>query len=172
MDQPLNGIYRVSFDIEIKDTDYLDQSDLAFLFTDGMSSRLTSKVANLQIEQLDKKGEKVSKTIKVGDRISITENIIVRANFYEDDGYLFVGKPSDISNEVGSKEIVLEAGCFAYVNQIHKNGEVDLIDLDRPISATLRVDDMGTEVTDVANVDFITVDATKIEKVLDLDGDK
>lgn len=169
MDQPLNGIYRVSFDIEIKDSDYLDQSDLAFLFTDGMSYKLANKVANLHIEELGKTGEKASRTIKIGDRIQLTENIVIQANFYEDDGYLFVGQPSDISNEIGTKEIVLEAGTVAYVNQIHKNGSVDLIDLDRTISASLRVDDLGTEVTDVVNVDFVTIDSSKIEKVI---GDK
>lgn len=170
MDQPLNGIYRVSFDIEIRDNDSLSQSDLAMLFTEGMSEGLANKVANLQIERLDKEG-KSTKKIKVGDIIRVKENVTIRASFYEDDGYVFVGKPSDISNAIGSKEIVLEAGSKAYVNQIYKNGEVDLIDVDRSITATLRVDDLGTEISETVNIDFVTMNAEQIEKV-EIEGDK
>lgn len=151
-DSKLNGIYRVSFEVQVKTDDELSLSDVTQSLTEGLQrgfgENFVDKVAELSVEKIMKKAVKV---LKVGDMVRIKENIQLKANVYNDDGYIFVGQKNDISEVVGENtDLNIEAGSVGYVNKISKD-IVEVIDLDKA------VDDI--------NIDLISVNAEQIEKI-------
>lgn len=154
-DSKLNGIYKVSFEIKVKAEDELSLSDVTQALTEGLDrgfgEGFVEKVAELAVEKITKKSEKTLKVLKVGDTVYIKETIKVKANIYSDDGYLFTGKKTDISETISENvDLAIEAGSIGYVNKI-ANDVIEVVDLDRPVE-------------DV-NIDLITVKAEQIEKI-------
>lgn len=164
MESNLNGIYRVSFDIEIESKDALALSDLAHSLTDGMlSEELAAKVSHLTMEKIEKHGSAKPKVLKVGDKVQVLSDLNIDAEIYHDDGYVFVGKPSDISECVTSEpaSIVIEAGSIGYVNKVNKDGSLEIADMDKPF-----VNSLWQEIgIDAVNIDLITVLADQITKI-------
>lgn len=160
----LPGVYRVSFSLEVGSQDHLSLSDIAQCLTEGLGEALASKVSKLDIKKINRAGKGNASLMRVGDKVRLVSDISVVASFYDDDGYLFIGKPSDISNKIGEKEITLCAGSVGFVNKI-VDDQIELIDMDRSITASFTVDDVGTEVEDIVNVDFILLKAEQLEKI-------
>lgn len=154
----LNGIYKVSFNIEVESDDELSLSDLAQSLTEGFGEGLLGKMAHLSFEKLDKTGQSISKILKVGDRVQLTKPISINASVYEDDGYVFVGMPTDISNEIGEQEIILEAGSIGYVNQIDED-RIEIVDIDLP--GVIKT----AEYTEPISVDLISLNIEMVEKI-------
>lgn len=160
-DSKLNGIFKVSFEVKISSDDELSLSDVTQSLTEGLQrgfgEDFVNKVAKLSVEKINKKAQKV---LKVGDKVLIKENLQVKANIYSDDGYHFVGQPTEISEVVTSEEVTIdiEAGSIGYINKIADN-KVEIADLDRPIT---KYADAGI---DSINVDLITVNAEQLEKI-------
>ena len=151
-DSKLNGIYRISFQVKVSSDDELSLSDVTQSLTEGLQrgfgENFVDKVAELSVEKITKKAVKV---LKVGDMVSIKESIKITANIYNDDGYLFIGTPSEISETVGENvDLTIEAGSIGYINKI-SNGQIEIIDLDRPVE-------------DI-NIDLISVSAEQLEKI-------
>lgn len=162
MDLNLNGLYRVSFDIQMTNSDALTISDLAHTLTEGiLSEELAAKVSHLKMEKIEKHGKTEPKILKIGDKVYLKESLTLKASVYEDDGYLFIGKPTSISNEIGEQNITLEAGSVGYVNRID-GANIELVDVDRAVKAELGFD---PEYEQLANVDLITVNAEQIDIV-------
>jgi hypothetical protein len=159
-DENLTGIYKISFNIEIESQDELALSDLSFLLTEGVGEALAAKVSYLAVEKVEKTGHIEPKVFKIGDKVQLRDSLTIKANIYSDDGYHFIGQPSDISEIVTEEPISLdiEAGSIGYVNSI-LNGKIEITDLDRPITSYQAI---GIE---AVNVDLITVDAEQLEKL-------
>ena len=163
-DKLTSGIYKVSFEIKVESQDDLSLSDVTHDLTEGLvrgfGDGFINKVAALNIEKVTPTKE--NKTIKVGDRVRLVNEIEVSAMIYNDDGYLFVGKPNDISEKVTSTEVNIQvsAGSTGYVNKIHKDGSLEVADLDKPY-VNQKWEEMGI---DAVNIDLITVKAEQIEK--------
>jgi hypothetical protein len=161
-DSKLNGIYRVSFEIQVKSEDALSLSDVTQALTEGFQrgfgADFVEKVAELSVEKITKKAVKV---LKIGDKVYLKENLKMKANIYNDDGYLFVGQPTEISETVTSEETIIdiEAGSIGYVNKINKDGSFEVADLDRPVT---KYTDAGI---DSVNIDLVTVSAEQVEKI-------
>jgi len=97
--------------------------------------------------------------LKVGDTVRIKESIRLVADIYEDDGYIFVGPKSDISEILDTDAVLMTvAGSIGLVNKICKDGQVEVANLDIPID-NWRMDG------DPISVDLITVNADQIEKI-------
>lgn len=160
-DSKLNGIYRVSFEIKVQSDDELSLSDVTQALTEGFEkgfgNGFVDKVAELSVENVTKKSQKV---FKVGDMVRLKENIQVKSNIYSDDGYHFIGRPTEISEIVTDGEAILniEAGSIGYINTI-VDGKVEVIDLDTPLT---NFSEIGI---DAVNVDLITVNAEQLEKI-------
>jgi len=151
-DSKLNGIYRVSFEVKVSSDDELSLSDVTQALTEGFDrgfgAGFVDKVAELSVEKIIKKAVKV---LKVGDRVLVKENLQIKANIYNDDGYLFVGQKNDISEVAGENiDLKIEAGSIGFINKI-ANGIVEVVDLDRSVE-------------DV-NIDLISVNAEQLEKI-------
>lgn len=152
-DSKLNGIYRVSFEVQVGSQDELTLSDVTQALTEGFErgfgDGFVEKVAELSVEKITKKAVKV---LKVGDKVLLKENIQLKGNIYNDDGYIFVGnKSEDISEIVGENvDLNIEAGSIGYINKI-SGSTIEVVDLDKPVE-------------DV-NIDLITVNAEQIEKI-------
>lgn len=163
-DEKLVGVYKVSFEIKVESQDELSLSDITQDLTEGFQRGFTdgfvNKVASLSIEKLSKK-EKAA--VKVGDRIRLTSDINFTTDIYTDDGYIFIGNPNEISEKLTSQmvNIQINAGTIGFVNKIHKDGSLEIADLDKPY-----VNDAWLELgIDAVNVDLITVIAEHIEKI-------
>ena len=164
MESNLNGLYKISFDIEIEANDALSISDLAQSLTEGiLSEELAAKVSHLTMEKIEKHGKTEPKVLKVGDKVQVLSDLNLDAEIYHDDGYVFIGNPSDISERVvtESVSITVEAGSIGYVNKINKDGSLEIVDMDKPYVNTLW-QEIGI---DVVNIDLITVTADQIEKI-------
>lgn len=160
-DSKLNGIYRVSFEVKVSSDDELSLSDVTQSLTEGFQrgfgEGFVDKVAELSVEKIIKKA--VKKVLKVGDTVLVKESIKIKANIYNDDGYVFVGLKNEISEVVGENvDLNIEAGSIGYINKI-TNGKVEVADLDRVIEKYAEIG------LDVVNVDLITVDENQIEKI-------
>lgn len=164
-DNKLVGIYKVSFEIQVESQDDLSLSDLTQDLTEGLvrgfGDGFINKVAALSIDKVSKQSPKQS--VKIGDRIRLVSDVNVTADIYEDDGYLFIGNPNEISQKLTTEKVAIQvaAGSTGFVNKINKDGSLEVADLDKPyINETLA--DMGI---DAINVDLITVVATQVEKI-------
>jgi len=159
-----SGIYRVSFEIKVESQDDLSLSDITHDLTEGLvrgfGDGFINKVAALNIQKVTPTKE--TKAIKVGDHVRLVSAVEVTANIYNDDGYLFIGKPNDISEKVTSKEVSIQvtAGCMGYVNKINKDGSLEVADIDKPY-INEKWQELGI---DSVNIDLITVKAEQIEK--------
>lgn len=156
--EKLTGIFKVSFNIEIDSQDELALSDVSFLLAEGVGEALAAKVSHLSVEKVDKIGVHEPKVFKIGDKVQLKDTLIVQASVYEDDGYVFVGVPSEISTEIAQQEIVLEAGVIGYVNHVDGTN-IELIDMNCVASVPLE------EYVETASIDLITVNAEQLEKI-------
>lgn len=156
--EKLTGIYKVSFNIELDSQDELALSDLSFLLTEGVGEALASKVSHLSVQKVEKTGNQEPKVLKVGDKVQLKSTITLTASIYEDDGYFFVGTPTEISNEVVKQQIVLEAGSIGYVNKVD-GSTIEIIDLDCVASIPL------DNYSEVASIDLITANVEQLEKI-------
>lgn len=159
----LTGVYKVSFEIKVESQDDLSLSDVTQALTEGFErgfgNGFVDKVADLSIEKIIKGGKKAAKVLKVGDAVLLKDSLKVRADILSDDGYLFIGAQTDISEVVGKNiELSIEAGSLGYVNKI-ADGKVEIVNLDRPITSYQEVG------IDAINVDLITVNAEQLEKI-------
>lgn len=166
-DPKLNGIYRVSFEIQVESQDELSLSDVTQALTEGFQKgfgeEFVNKVAELSVEKLTKKAEKV---LKIGDKIKLVSDVEIQADIYSDDGYVFIGNPNEISEKVNTDKVNVQVkvGSTGYVNKIHKDGSLEIADIDKPY-----VNPSWEEIgIDAVNIDLITVQADQIEKI-DLD---
>jgi hypothetical protein len=76
---------------------------------------------------------------------------------------MFIGNPNEISEKMTSEpaSIQIQAGSIGYVNGIHKDGSLEIADLDKPY-----VNEAWLEIgIDAVNIDLITVNAEQIEKI-------
>jgi hypothetical protein len=160
----LKGIYRVSFDIQLESQDDLSVSDVTQALTEGFErgfgDGFVNKVADLSIEKITKKAQR---TLKVGDKIKLVGDVNVEADIYSDDGYIFIGTPSEISEKVTDAKVKIQinAGSTGYINKIHKDGSFEIADIDKPYVNPLW-EEIGLE---AVNIDLITVKAEQIEKI-------
>lgn len=162
-DPKLNGIFKVSFEIQVGSDDDLSLSDATQALTEGLErgfgENFVNKVAELSIEKITKISEKAPKILKIGDKVCLKEALKVKGNIYSDDGYVFTGLKNDISETlIEDVELPIEAGSVGYVNKIVAE-KIEIIDLDRPIT---KFADAGI---DYVNIDLITVDAEQLEKI-------
>ncbi len=164
-DSKLKGQYRISFDINLKSDDELSLSDLTHDLAEGLErgfgNGFIDKVASLNVEKLTKKA--TTKKITVGDRIRLISDLKLEADIYSDDGYLFIGNPNAISEKLTTEKVTIDvsAGSMGFVNCIHKDGSLEIADIDKPYT-----NDSWLELgIDAVNVDLITVLAEQIEKI-------
>jgi len=166
-----SGIYRVSFEMKVESQDDLSLSDVTQDLTEGLvrgfGDGFINKVAALNIEKVETTKE--TKTLKVGDRVKLVGDVSITTDIYGDDGYLFVGQPNEISEKLTSKQVEMQliAGSVGYINKIHKDGSLELADLDKPY-VNEKWEEFGI---DAVNIDLITVKAEQVEK-FDSEGDK
>ena len=168
-DNKLVGIYKVSFEIQVESQDELSLSDLTQDLTEGLvrgfGDGVVNKVAALSVEKISKQSPK--EAVKIGDRVRLVSEVKVTADIYEDDGYVFIGKPTEeISQKLTAEQVVINitAGSTGYINKINKDGSLEVADLDKPY-----VNEKWAELgMDAVNVDLITVAADQVEKI-DLD---
>jgi hypothetical protein len=161
----LKGIYRVSFDIQVRSDDELSLSDVAQALTEGFGRGfgedfVSSKVADLSIEKVTKKAAKV---LKVGDKVQLKSDLDLKAEIYSDDGYVFIGNKNEISESVTTEpvSITVFAGSIGYINRINKDGSLEVADLDKPY-----VNSLWQEIgLDSVNIDLITVKAEQLERI-------
>lgn len=161
MEKPLKGILKISFELDLDNANQISVSDVAQSLLEGFGEEFLERVSNLNVESIEKHGEIESKDLlKIGDMVQLKEDIKISAMIYSDDGYHFIGKPNDISEEVTYEPTILniEAGSFGYVNQVIGN-KVEVIDIDRPITKYA-----GAGI-DAVNVDLIIIDSDKLEKI-------
>lgn len=164
-DNKLAGIYKVSFEIKVESQDELSLSDLTQDLTEGLlrgfGDGVIDKVAALSIEKVSKQSTKES--VKIGDRIRLVSDVTLTADIYEDDGYIFIGNPNEISQKLTKEKVAIQvtAGSTGFVNKINKDGSLEIADLDKPCTneawANLGID--------AVNVDLVTVVAEQIEKI-------
>ena len=161
-EKPLNGIFRVSFDIEVNSSDQVSLSDVAQSLSEGLGEGLLERVSHLSVEKIEKHGKSESQILKVGYKVQLRKDIKAKVNIYSDDGYFFAGQKNEISElVVEEQEITLETGSIGFVNKINKDGSAEIVDLDRPLVNPLWRD-AGI---DAVNVDLITVNAEQLEKI-------
>lgn len=160
-----SGIYRVSFEIQVESQDELSLSDITQDLTEGLvrgfGDGFINKVAALNIEKLEPAKE--GKAIKVGDHVRLIGEVNITADVYHDDGYTFIGIPTEISEKVTSQQVDLKitAGSIGYVNKINKDGSLEVADLDRPY-VNEKWEELGIG---AVNIDLITVKAEQVEKI-------
>lgn len=161
----LTGVYKVSFEIKVESQDELSLSDVTQALTEGFErgfgEGFVNKVADLNIEKVTKNSKQ--SVLKIGDRIKLASAVTLEADIYSDDGYIFIGNPNEISEKVTSQKvsIQIEAGCTGYINSIHKDGSLEIADIDKPY-----VNDAWADVgLEAVNIDLITVTAEQIEKI-------
>lgn len=164
-DNKLVGIYKVSFEIHVESQDDLSLSDLTQDLTEGLErgfgDGFINKVAALSINKVSKQSPKVS--VKIGDRIRLVHDVNITADIYEDDGYLFIGNPNEISQKITNEKVAIHitTGSIGFVNKINNDGSLEIADLDKPC-----VNKVWAELgIDAVNVDLITVVAEQIEKI-------
>ena len=160
----LNGIFKVSFEIKVESQDELSLSDVTQALTEGFergfADGFVNKVASLSIEKISKREKEA---IKIGDKIKLISDVTLEAEIYSDDGYLFIGNPNEISEKLLNEKINVQvkAGCIGYVNGIHKDGSLEIADIDKPY-----VNEAWVEIgIDAVNIDLITVNAEQVEKI-------
>jgi hypothetical protein len=170
MEQPLRGQYKVSFNIDIESDDALNLSDLSFLLTEGVGEGLAAKLSHLSVEKIEKTGKTNAKLFKIGDKIQINQDIKIQASIYEDDGYMFIGEPTESANMIGEQEVTISAGSIGYVNK-DRGENIQIVDLDLPVVASLIDVDTDEVIEAKVNVDFITLSSDMLEKV-DSEGGK
>lgn len=164
-DNKLAGIYKVSFEIQVESQDELSLSDLTQDLTEGLvrgfGDGVVNKVAALSVEKVSKQSPKES--VKIGDRIRLVSDVNVIADIYEDDGYIFIGNPNEISQKITKEQVAIQvtAGSTGYVNKINKDGSLEIADLDKPYVNEAWID----RGIDAVNVDLITVVANQVEKI-------
>jgi hypothetical protein len=159
-DSKLNGIYRVSFEVQVKSDDGLSLSDVTQALTEGLDrgfgEGFINKVAELSVEKITKKAQKV---LKIGDMVRVKENLQIKANIYNDDGYIFAGLQNEISEIVEENaDLSIEAGSIGFVNKI-VGEKAEIIDLDRTIEKFAEIG------LDAVNIDLITVNVEQLEKI-------
>jgi hypothetical protein len=161
----LIGVYKVSFEIKVESHDELSLSDLTHDLAEGLErgfgNGFIDRVAALNVEQLTKKA--AAKKINVGDRIRLISDIKLEADIYSDDGYVFIGNPNEISEKLTTEKVAIDvtAGAIGFVNRIHKDGSLEIADIDKPYTNDSWIN-MGI---DAVNLDLITVVAEQIEKI-------
>jgi hypothetical protein len=161
----LVGIYKVAFEIQVESQDGLTLSDVTQALTEGLErgfgDGFINKVADLHIESVTKKS--AQKVLKIGDRIRLVSAVDLEADIYSDDGYVFIGNPNEISEKITSEKVAIQitAGSTGYINSIHKDGSLEIVDLDKPYVNKAWAD-IGLE---AVNVDLLTVKAEQIEKI-------
>ncbi len=164
-DNKLVGIYKVSFEIQVESQDELSLSDLTQDLTEGIhrgfAEGFIEKVASLKVEKITKQAVKDS--VKIGDRVRLVGDVKVTADIYEDDGYVFIGNPNEISQKLTTEQVAIQvtAGSTGFVNKINKDGSLEIADLDKPYTNAAWAD-LGL---DAVNVDLITVVADQVEKI-------
>jgi hypothetical protein len=164
-DEKLIGVYKVSFEIKVESQDELSLSDITHDLTEGFqrgfSDGFVNKVAALHIEKISK--AVVKKAVKIGDKIRLISDVNLTAEIYSDDGYVFIGNPNEISEKMTSEKVSVkvEAGSTGWVNKIHKDGSLEIADIDKPYVNPLWIE-IGI---DAVNVDLITVNAEQVEKI-------
>jgi hypothetical protein len=160
----LTGIYKVSFEIKVESQDDLSLSDVTQALTEGFErgfgDGFINKVADLSIEKITKKAQR---TLKVGDKIKLVSDVNLNTEIYSDDGYIFVGSPNEISEKMTTEKVSVQvvAGSTGFVNRIHKDGSLEIVDIDKPY-VNPSWEEIGIE---AVNIDLITVNAEQIEKI-------
>lgn len=162
----VDGIYKVSFEIKVESRDEFSLSDVTHDLTEGLvrgfGDDFINKVAALNIERVQPARE--NKTVKIGDRVCLKEDIQLTADVYnDDDGYFFIGTPNDISEKITTNpaDLRLKRGNTGLVNKINKDGSLEVVNLDDPYTDE-RWKDLGI---DAINIDLITVKADQVERL-------
>ena len=161
----LAGIFKVSFEIKVESQDELSLSDITQALTEGFErgfgDGFVNKVADLSIEKITKNSKQA--VLKVGDKIKLVSDVNIEADIYSDDGYVFIGNPNEISEKVTDAKVNIQvnAGSTGYINKIHKDGSLEIADLDKPYVDPLWAD-IGLE---AINIDLMTVKAEQIKKI-------
>jgi hypothetical protein len=158
--KPLNGKYKVSFDVEVNNGDDLTVTDIVQAIASGFEeSPVLSKIANLNFTQYIQ-----PTTLKIGDIVIVKEEVKITANILEEDGYYVVGELTDKTNLVGEMCISVPAGSKATVNQIVSNG-VELVEFDMTTYAPLQDPETYDIVDTPVILESITLNPDILEKV-------
>lgn len=161
--KPLNGSYKVSFQIEMTAEDQVTLSDLTQALTEGFGETLIERVADLSVEKLSRSG-KIAPSLKTGDLVRLTKNITVTATVLDDEGVYSVGLPTEDSKVVGDYEVVIPEGSHAVINQIAED-RVEIIELDKEAVVLFKDAETDDVFEDRASVDLISVNLDDVEKV-------
>jgi hypothetical protein len=163
--RPLDGSYKVSFNIEMSSEDNFTISDLTQALSEGFEPWI-ERVANVSVEKLTKEGKpEEPRILKVGDRVRFSKAVTVKATILEDDGYYSVGMPTESSAEVGEHDITITEGSHAIVNQI-KDGKAELIEIDTEAMVSFKNNETDEVWENPVSVDKVLVDVNVVEGVL------
>jgi hypothetical protein len=164
-EKQLDGVYKVSFNIEVSTSDDLFIDDLTQALANGFDdSTVLPKISNLDLEKLNKDGSLKSKDLQVGDIVRLTTDTKINANILYDDGYYVIGKETETTESLGEMSVILKAGSHAVVNQITKEG-IELIDFDSCVEVPLMDPETDEINTTQVNVDLITLEDVNLERV-------
>jgi hypothetical protein len=165
---PLNGSYKVSFNLSLSELDGLSVSDVAQALAEGFGDGdILGKVSDLGIEKIVKEGAPVTPvTLKVGDLVGILSDTSIVATILEENGLYRIGASTDASTVIGEASVTIESGSMGYVNKISEDGTtVEVIDLDREVYAPLLDSETDEPLHTFVCVDNISIPIEAVVKL-------
>ena len=163
--EKLHGRYKISFILNASDNDGVEKSDLIQSLAETFEeSHILHKIADFNMEKVDKKGNLLSLTLKAGDKVLITQDIKIKSSIsYASPHYILGSKESGLET-LGETTAVLNNGLIATVNQV-KGDQIELFDFDSVIMVPLEDSETLEVAPTPVNVDFVTVSKENLEKV-------
>lgn len=161
----LRGRYKVSFVLNVSEDDDISISDITQAIAAGFNeSKLLQRISKLDLEKVDKEGNLLTSSFKVGNKVRLKNDITVKCQVsYESPNYI-IGSKNEDADPLGEIETTINQGMIATVNQIDGD-DVELIDFESIVMVPLKDSDSLEIVPTVANIDSITISKKNLEKV-------
>ena len=161
----LHGRYKVSFILNVDENDDISISDINQALAEGFSEpSILNKMSDVELEKVNKQGNLLSPTLKVGDIVRLTEDILITANVSYDASYYTMGSEHTEAEQIGEVTTKIEEGLRATVNSIDGDN-IELIDFDSVVTVDLEDRDTLEIVPTPVNIDIVTVSKSSLEKV-------
>jgi hypothetical protein len=153
----LKGTYKVTFLVNISKEDEVSIDDLRQSIASSFAGDpVLEKTAKLDLEKTDETGASLPTEPKfqVGDVVVVKEDVTISAEIERHESLYIVGAKSLSTEKLGEGTIIIPAGATARINSIDGD-QVELIDFENVVSASLMNRDTGALEDLVVNVDSV-----------------
>jgi len=162
--KPLDGVYKISFDISVTPEDEILVTDIIQAIAEGFDGHsVIQKIAHVDVEKLNKQSPHGT-SLKVGDVVRIVDDVQLKTEILDDNDFYIIGKAKSTMRSLGEMNVTILKNSTAVVNKITKDA-VELIDFDCSVVVPLQDEETDELENTHVNLECVDLPLYNVEKL-------